>query len=358
VPHFRKSLVQTRTNLAVICRRLDRLSEAEAAYKEVLVAAEDLAHKHPFVPDYQYDLAGAHNNLGLVYRDTNRLADAEKSYREALKILQRLAQAQPRNPQYRYDAAGIALNLGMVLVQENQFPAADKALQEALDGNRALVEQFPQEPLYGLGLAQAEVGQARLCVRQEKLTEAVDWYGKGLRRLAPLHERNPRNALVRLNLQATAMERAGALMNLKRFADAVPDWDQAIQLDPGEDRPMLRLSRAFCLAHSGDHVQASAEVHAVAEAAGKDGLLVYRAAALLAVVSGMAARDPKLDKAGQARKGEEYAAAAVALLEKARQAGAFRDAQLRDNLARDPDLASLRQRDDFRQLLQKLPERP
>ena len=53
--------------------------------------------------------------------------------------------------------------------------------------------------------------------------------------------------------------RAEALMRLARNAEALKDWDRALALDDGSNRPMYRLQRALTLARTGDPVRAVAE---------------------------------------------------------------------------------------------------
>ena len=51
---------------------------------------------------------------------------------------------------------------------------------------------------------------------------------------------------------------------------------------------------------------------------------------------------------------EEYAAEAVTMLRRARSAGAFDEAAMREQVRKDPDLEALRDREDFQSLLREL----
>src|SRR5262249_45322449 len=135
--------------------------------------------------------------------------------------------------------------------------------------------------------------------------------------------------------------RAQALTQLGRHAEAVQDWDRALELDEGPNRPTFRLSRAVNLAQLGQDQQATTEVEAVLQAGPPTADRLYDAACVFALSAG---------KAGDPAVQERYAARAVALLRDAVAKGYNKVAHLK----KDSDLDALRQRADFQQLLADL----
>src|SRR5262245_229290 len=97
-------------------------------------------------------------------------------------------------------------------------------------------------------------------------------------------------------------------MQLDRFAEAIPDWDRAIELDEGPSRPTLRLQRALCLVRT-EPAKAVAEAEELARGEKTPAELLYDAACVCCLAS---ARVP------DAAEREKYAARAVALLQQAR----------------------------------------
>jgi rhomboid protease GluP len=97
-------LVLARFALGYVYLKLERSSDAEAAFRQAL--------------QLQPDLAGAHYNLGLIYWRQNRLD-------QAISELQRAAASEPRSPQAAY-------LLGMVYLQKNDTADAIPWLQKAL----------------------------------------------------------------------------------------------------------------------------------------------------------------------------------------------------------------------------------
>jgi hypothetical protein len=134
---------------------------------------------------------------------------------------------------------------------------------------------------------------------------------------------------------------------LKRYAEAVRDWDRAIELDAGPQRTTFRRRRALCLVKAGEAARAAQEANALAGARGASGPTVYDAACVLALTSAATKGNPRL--------AEGHAARAVELLRGLQAAGYFKTPGRVDHLKKDEDLASLRERDDFKKLLRELP---
>jgi hypothetical protein len=107
-----------------------------------------------------------------------------------------------------------------------------------------------------------------------------------------------------------------------------------------------RLVIADSLARAGEHVQATAEAEALAAAADATADTLYKSACVLAVASAVAKDDAALPS--------RYAARAVAVLRQAFAKG-FRNVA---DMLRDSDLAPLRRRADYFDLLWDLADMP
>jgi hypothetical protein len=108
-----------------------------------------------------------------------------------------------------------------------------------------------------------------------------------------------------------------------------------------DQREGFRLARCLDLVRAGRPLEAAEEADQLAAAPGADGGTFYNAACVTALASRAA---PPASGAPSRR----LAGAAVALLERARRAGFFRNDTDLDLLRNDPDLDPLRGRDDFR----------
>src|SRR5262249_30109014 len=134
--------------------------------------------------------------------------------------------------------------------------------------------------------------------------------------------------------------RAILLDHLGRHADAIPDWDKAIQLASG---PAIepRWRRAMSIARSGDHVRAASVAEEMVGGSLPPADLV-RVAGVFVVNRDYVKFDTEVR--------EKYAVRAIQLLERAVQLG-YRD---REALASDATLAPIRFRPDFQRLLKEL----
>src|SRR5262249_19870728 len=156
----------------------------------------------PAVPGYRRDLAASHNNLGNLLVALGRLPEAEAAYRAALALREKLAADFRAVPAYAVDLGGSACNFGN-LVRDR--------------GGRA---------------------------------GALGWYAKAVATLEPVHRAEPRLADARRFLRNSHWGLALALGRLGRDAEALRDWDRALELDDGSDRDALRLNQALALARA------------------------------------------------------------------------------------------------------------
>jgi len=213
----------------------------------------------------------------------------------------------------------------------------------ALAVQEKLAADFPAMPDYAitLGGIYCNVG-ALACARGEPAA-ALDWYAKAIAALEPVYRAKPRLVTTRRFLRNSHFDRARALGRLGRFADALPNWDRALELDDGSARTDLRLSRADCLARLGRAADAAAAAAELAAAPDADAGTLYDCACVFALAA--AANNPAAaDQAGRV----------VELLRQAIAKG-YRDGP---HILNDEDLAPLRDRADYAELLWDLADTP
>jgi hypothetical protein len=124
-----------------------------------------------------------------------------------------------------------------------------------------------------------------------------------------------------------------------------------LRADAARVRTMLERQKAKAargLAAQGKHAAAAADVDGLAAA---DGQGRYDAACVLALAAQAARTDPDLSDAARARIADQYAARALDLLRRAREAGHFQTESRRTLLRDDPDLEALRGRAEFQAFL-------
>src|SRR5262249_31421388 len=145
--------------------------------------------------------------------------------------------------------------------------------------------------------------------------------------------------LARQSLGKSHWGGAVAYDRLQKFAEAVQDWDRAIELSPQPEQPNYRAARATSRLNAGQVAEAVAEVAELTKSSNWNAGQWYDFARVYAVASGKSANQKK-----------EYADRAMDLLHRAVKAG-YKDAA---HMKKDTDLDPLRGRDDFKQLIEGL----
>jgi hypothetical protein len=126
---------------------------------------------------------------------------------------------------------------------------------------------------------------------------------------------------------------------LEKYAEAVQDWNQAIELSSQQWKAWFRVHRANSRVRTGRVASAVAEVSELTKTGNWTANQWYAFACVYAVASGKSAD-----------KKQEYADRAMELLHNAVKAG-YKDAA---HLAKDKDLDVLHGRDDFKKLLAEM----
>jgi serine/threonine-protein kinase len=343
VPEYRHDLAAGLGNLGNVLLSLSRHAEAEAAYRRAIAIRERLAADYPAVPGYRRSLAMGFDGMGSLLYLRGKRPEAEAAYRHAIELRERLAAEHPAVPSYRRDLASSLHNLGNVLRDLAKGPEAEATYRRAIAIGERLADEHPGVPEYAVGLGGSYCNLGHLLKDRGEPQAALEWYARALARLQPVAAAGPGLMPARTYLRASHRGRAAALADLGRHAEAVPDWDRAIELDDGPMRDAFRLRRADCLARSGEVARAAAEAEALAQSPGASAAALYNCACVLS----LAAARPTPDA-------DRHAARAVDVLRRAVARG-YGDVA---HLLKDPDLDLLRRRDDYAALLWDLADLP
>jgi tetratricopeptide (TPR) repeat protein len=314
-----------------------------------------LIRAHPKVPEYQDALARSNEFLGLLYGGFQRHSEAEAVYRQALPVREQLARDYPRVVEYQYSLAKLLKSAGLVYRAHDQLTQAEAAYQKSIEILERLTREHPTVLEYANMLAENYHFIGDLWMNRGNPVAAVAWFDRNIAALEQVLRTEPRHALARTNLSGTHMRRGEALRLMDRSQEARKDWEQAIALGEGQTEITLWLNRVLALALCGEHSRAVNEVEAIIKKGQRPENDLYNFACIYSIASAAASKDANLTPASRSRFAEQYAARAVVLLVNARTAGSFNDDPgLRKWMEKDPDLAAIRSREDFRELLRKL----
>jgi serine/threonine protein kinase/tetratricopeptide (TPR) repeat protein len=341
-PQYRRDLALSHNNLGNLLADLGKPDEAMAAHRQALDIQEKLAAESPAVAQYRSDLARSHNNLGIRLRRLGKPAEAEAAYRQALGIRKKLVVDFPDVPQYRGELARSHNDLGILLKNLGKRAEAEAAYRQALTIQDNLASDFPAVPRYRIDLGGSQVNFGHLLRANQQPEQALEWYAKAIANLESVVRQVKVDATAQLYLRNAHWERAMALDDLKRHAQAAAAWDKVVELSPEPQRPEMRMNRALSRVRLGQVDTATQEAEELTKNANANTL--YDAACVFAV----AAARP--DESGGSLLKEECAKRAVALLQQAIAKG-WMNVEL---MKKDDDLQALRERDDFKKLLVEL----
>jgi serine/threonine protein kinase/tetratricopeptide (TPR) repeat protein len=345
VPRGRLELADSYHGLGIVLGELRKPEEAKTAFRQALGLRKKLADDYPKVLSYRRDLAANYNDLGTPLRRLGKHAEAEAAYRQAINLGEKLVAEAGARPRHHQALARIYDNLGIVLAELRKPQEAETAFRQALPHRAKLADKFPEVAEYRLGLATTRFHLGNLFRLERRPDQALPWYDQALVLLRPLHRQQPNDAATRDLLGRTHWGRAQVLGALKRSADALADWDQAVELAPPADRLAVQLGRARAWVQAGKVAEAVADAEALTKDAATPSARCCQAACVFSLASAAA------QEAGQR---EAYAGRALALFRRAQAAGFFKDRAKMERLKRDSDLAPLRQREDFRELVAEL----
>jgi tetratricopeptide (TPR) repeat protein len=344
VPAYRNVLAFSHSTLGTLLTDLRQRTEAEAEVRQALAIVKQLAADFPAVPKYRTNLVGSHIQLGDLLRGQGKRTEAEAEFRQALALLKQLAADFPNVPGHRESLARIHFSLGRMLADLDQRTEAEAEFRQACALLKQLTTDFPNVPSHQYQLGELYIHLGNLTSeRNGRPEEALAWFDLAIGVLTPLVEREPRLVPARLFLCDSHTNRAAALMQLDRFADATRDWDRALELADGKQQVGIRLGRAYGMARF-EPKKAVAEADAVLREDPPSNL-IYNAACVYALSSA---------RIQDATLSDQYAARAVALLREAREKGYFNTPAGVEHLKKDADLEPLRGRADYQKLLAEL----
>jgi tetratricopeptide (TPR) repeat protein/tRNA A-37 threonylcarbamoyl transferase component Bud32 len=318
--------------------------KGEATLVRVAGIRRSLAKANPKVAAHHEGLADALQVLGLSYSLRSDFKQAEPVFREAAAAWdQYLKTAAPADVERRREHVADGLHgLGEACLRLLKFEEAASAFVREADirqtmATAAIARDGGEKPSMALARGGC-LANAALALQKVDAARSLEPYSQAIAVLRKVSADDPANATARQYLRNAVGGRANSLGKLKRYKEALPDWDWLLEIGPLEQIAESRTSRSLVLARIGEHVRASAEVEELVARA--DAGRLYNLACTLAICAHTVTGNQALS--------EKYAARSVVLLRQAMTTGYFKGAGRVEHLKADSDLDPLRGRVDFR----------
>ncbi len=296
-----------RFRVAGLLALLGKKEDAEAEYRRTIQMFEALRRESPDAVKYVNELATCTFDLAHLLQELKRVTEAEEAYRRASELYMQVIKQEPKEPAYWRYLADVWNNLGALLRDRKDYPRAEMALRHAVRVGESAVILKRDDPVYRVRLAAGYHNLGNVLRDLGKAEDSLAWYGKALPLVKDFETLPPK---AKVYLHNAHYDRANALGQLGRHAEAASDWQKAIGLSREPTRGHLRLFLATA--------QAELKLKAEGKPTGQqlfDAALDYARAIPAARVED----EPSLVG--------HYGKRGLELLRQAKAAGAFRDTQ-------------------------------
>jgi tetratricopeptide (TPR) repeat protein len=245
VPRYQQELAGTHHNLGLLLRNLGEKEAARTEYDIALNILKKLARSFPAAPRYQHDLATTRHNLGVLLGELGQRDAARMEYERARELFKKLVADFPAVPDYQHNLANSHNSVGIELMELGHRDAARAEYETARDMQKKLAAAFPNVPEYQVSLGGSYSNFGNLVRDDGQPAESLQWFDLAIRTLTPVYEQDRRTVTAKEFLRNSYMGRAKAYDRLKKHAEALKDWDQAIELDPKD--PSAHIDRGTSL---------------------------------------------------------------------------------------------------------------
>jgi tetratricopeptide (TPR) repeat protein len=359
----------------IVSHEQGETAAAQGRFMEASNLLKGLVESNPTVPEYRDLLGRCYRHLGTHHERLSNIKEALAYHREAVRVLSRLSAEYPSSHDFQESLAYSQYYLGSLLRMTRQFDEAREKLDEARERAENLLRRFPKNGeyqgklgsmYYTLGLVEYE--------RQADLSslppETRKWYTKAREILeravqSPSVEPDVRVALGATLNNLSGDRKPGDPERRRLQREAIRQLDLAHQARPAdlEWRELLAICRANAAI---DMVRSDIKLlpEAVAEAEKSWQLQVSHPKCLvdLALIFSAFAYPEEADAARSPEdERRQQTAAETAMKALTKAVDTIRkqpNPGLVETIKTSPALDPLRGRKDFKDLLQRLSEKP
>lgn len=329
-------------------QQTNKTRESIPLYEQSLELRSRLAAADPTNATAQRDLSFAHLSIGMAWL---RLGDSRKgiaSLEACLAIRKELAAADASDARAQRDIANLLLNIGFTYMRARQLDKAIGPYSECIEIQKRLVEQDPKDLQLRRDLASSYYNLGHAQMELEQFAEAADSGNAGIELLKALIADGDKTAETRQQLQFFEMVTAIAT----EAALVLGPLEDILKL-PIDELPAMLEKRGIELVGRGrfDELAPTAEAIVRSEAATES--QIYNAACFFSMTAASIKPDPgETLSEEQTTRRQALIKQGIEALKTALLAG-FDDLDL---LRNDPDLASLRESEEFKTLLPETPD--
>jgi serine/threonine protein kinase/tetratricopeptide (TPR) repeat protein len=347
-------LADLRQTAAIHYRSLVRYGDSLRQSAAALQVYAELHKAQPEVPGYQASMAELYREHGITQYMMGRMDDALASLQLAITHAQALLDKQPEQYEFRGSRAVGRYYLGLCLVDATELKLAVEALTAAEEDLQWMLQQRPDQPALLNYLSDCQGVLAALW--EEGMLDVPEtsrsWWQRSRatvdRLLSPeLVDQVPASVL-----RDAQINFAEACTGLDDFAPALQMWDQLLAAEAPHLDFEVGVGKAVTLFQAGQYEAGLEWARKTAVAQSHPAMAFAIARNISMAVTVLEQSDLPADQRNEWT--EAYARAAVEVLSLAADKGYFDSPQTVEFLSTDDFLQPLRDRDDFRALVERL----
>ncbi len=353
VHRFRAWQAMAFAGLCLAQRQAHEEKKAEEACKKAQAIYQQIAESAKLLPNDRAEVATGYRVLGDLQRSQGKFADARIAYQRSLDLLEPLTNGPGALPEYVARLARIWNNLGLLARAEKNTAKAQTAFEKAQHLWAGLAGAHPENVDFAAGLSVSRWNLGNLAGQDGRAIAALDFYGQAISALESGRDGRGETAEARAALRDAYRRRAETFAAMNRQSDALPDRERVVELSSGADQLWARMELAMAKGRVGDHVGAATDADSLAAKAKttKDGEVFFKLGCAYALAAGASGHDAAVPSGERKRLVDTNADKALAQLRKAAAVGYFRIPANREKLEKSPDLADIRDRPGFANLL-------
>jgi serine/threonine protein kinase len=362
---FLEGLIDTLGELADVLRSVGRFGEAEEVYTRVIARCRQLATGSPGESRWRHSLATGLNNLGNLLHDRARMTEAKAAREETLALFEQLAADFPSRVEFRQELARADNNLGNLLLEMRMLTDAESRLARGRATLKQLVKDYPIRLEYRQDLALIEDNMGRVLLAAGRPSDAARAHADAIALWKQLNADFPNQPDLRDGLAFSLLNLARVCMGERDFqksktylAEAEPHFAATISANPRN--PGYRQGYYLYLtaltqtkAGLGDQDGALVTSHRLRDLAWGPASDAYQAACALSLCIPAVDTNRHADQSQRQAAVRFYGDHALTMLRDAVSKGWTDAAHMRT----DTDLDAVRERDDFKKLLDELGKR-
>jgi len=330
--------------------------EAVVVNRQAIELAERLVGATPDDLTNQELLAACHNTCAFALRH-DRSALARLHYEKAIEIRERIEPSKLLGVSNRL--AQTLVNLGVIDWQAKDHARAEQRFRRA-EGLLLSAAPDAREPgeHIDVDIGQVNVNWGGMLHTLGRYDEAIARADAGLARLEPYLRIEPNDWEAREMCLKLHGNRGLALALAGRHRESAREWTRVVELAREPVPPEYRIRLAIELLQAGEMAGAKTQTQLLKPAPEISAADGYNVACLMALSAAATAKDTRTAPDERARLVESDIRVAIRWLQCAASSGFFKEPGNRDHARKDPDLAILAGRAEFRKLLESSAAEP